>query len=112
GPTMSNVRYVAGEIRGGSLQHGLRRVRGVVVEAAAALPPEVAPLDALLELARRAVLLLLGALVVLEPGVVADVEPGEIAEPEGAHRVVQAELHRLVDVGVTGHAVLEAVVRL
>src|SRR3970040_620822 len=74
--------------RPGSVEDGLGRVRRVVVEAAPALAPEVAALDALLELLGRPVGLVLGRLVGLEAGVVADVEAREVAEPEGARRGV------------------------
>src|SRR3990172_12012901 len=98
--------------RPASVEDRLWRIRRVVVEAAPGLAPEVAALDALLELLGRPVGLVLGHLVGLEAGVVADVEAREVAELEGPERGGGTELHRPVDVGVAGHSPLEAVVGL
>src|SRR5262245_12745499 len=95
-----------------SVEDGFGRIRRVVVEAAAGLAAEVAALHTLLELPRRLVVRVLRDLVGLEARVVADVEPGKITELEWPQRVVQAQLHRLVDVRVIGHPLLEAVVGL
>src|SRR3989304_683934 len=94
-----------------SVRRGSGRSGGVVVEPAAGLATQVPALDASLERLRRQVARVLRDLVGLEPGVVPDVEPREIGELEGPHRVVQPELHRLVDVGEGGDALLEQVVR-
>src|SRR6185295_19448797 len=88
------------------------RCRGrlpVVVEPLAGLSPEIASLDALLELRGRPVLRILGRSVGLEPCVVPDVEPGQIAQPERAPREVQAEFDGFLALPERRHALLQQV---
>src|SRR5580765_4707444 len=94
----SRVARLPCPTRSSSVQDGLGRVRRVVVEAAAGLPPQIAPLHPLLELLGRPVILVLRQLIRLEARVVADVETGEVAQPERPQRVVEAELDGLVDI--------------
>src|SRR6266446_7365431 len=110
-PAHVNV-HVSGHRALPSVENRFRGVRRVVVEAAPGLAPEVAALDPLFELLGWPVGFVLGHLVGFEAGVVADVEAREVAQLEWPERVVETKLHRLVDIGVAGHPLLEAVVGL
>src|SRR6266478_7376572 len=95
-----------------SVENGLGWIGRVVVEAPPGLAPEIAALHALLELGGRVVVGILRHLEGFEPGVVTDIETGEVAQLEGPQGMIQSQLHGLVDIGVVGHALLEAVIGL
>src|SRR4051794_36561506 len=87
------------------------RFGGVVVNAASSLASEASGLHVLRQQRARAKLLAERSVEVFE-NVQARVESDEVHEFEGAHRVIESELKRLVDVGGGGNAFLQHVKRL
>src|SRR6185369_17426239 len=104
----SSLRSKAGPAELASASAATRSGAPVLVEAAAALAPQVPGGDHLAQQRARAVLGIAEPLVQHLHDAEAGVEPDEVGERQGTERVVHPQLHHRVDRFLRGHAFHQA----